>query len=497
MKTKTLTATSAVATAAVEPGKTENGALTLESSGNKFTDGVFLLPAMRGKRTEAVKLFREILTDNPKMALRLYLWLRDVRGGIGERELFRNFTDVISEMAPEILVRLVPYFPEYGRWDDVSRLVLSDVPQVAQAAAAVIKTQLALDMAAIGEKKPFSLMAKWLPSENTSSKRTVSAAKKLRVMLGLSAKEYRLMLSNMRKNLNILERNLSLKLYSNINFETVPSKAIKKYKKAFKARVGDTYEAYLKAVESGKAKINASTLVPPDLLSWGSRGFEKLDKSDIAQWAALPNYFDGNKEDILVMPDLSGSMYSGATPSTPPIAVSVALAAYCAQRNNGLFKGVAIGFGSDPAIIKVPADINDAIESIMKSDVGYSTDLGKALNVVLGMCRAFPDQAPSKLLVVSDMEFNPAYLGNKTNYESIKEIARVAGIKLPQIVFWNVNGRTGNMPVKFDQVGVAMVGGYNPSLLKTLLSVTDLTPIGVATELLMQPRYSIIDSVVV
>ncbi len=493
---KALTATTGIEVETAVP-TTKNGALTLESSGEKFVDGVFLLPSMRGKNKEATSLFSSILKDNPKMALRMLLWVRDIRGGIGERELSRNFMDALIDTAPDIAVKLVPYLPEYGRWDDVSRLVISKSSDVANAAIAAIKTQLSLDLAAISEKKPFSLMAKWLPSENTSSAKTAELGKKVRHELGLTSKEYRQLLSKMRANLNILERNLSLKKYSEINFEAVPSKAIKKYKKAFKAKMGPAYEKYLEAITSGKAKINASTLVPPDLLKWtgsGDIGFKKLDASDVAQWKALPDYFKGSTDDVLVMPDLSGSMYSGSC-EVAPITISVALAAYCAQRNNGLYKGVAIGFGDNPAIIKVPEDINEAIKAIMKSEVGYSTNIAKALNLVLGICRAFPDQAPSKLLVVSDMEFNPSYLGTKTNYESVKEIAKVAGIKLPQIIFWNVNGRTGNTPVRYNDAGVALVGGYNPSILKTLLSTKDLTPIGVATELLLQERYNIIDSV--
>jgi hypothetical protein len=289
--------------------------------------------------------------------------------------------------------------------------------------------------------------------------------------------------------------------WTEINYNHVPSVAAARYQKAFGKHDPAGYSAYIAKLDKGEAKINAAAVYPYDVL----RSLKAGDKSVAnAQWKALPNYLEGSDESILPIVDVSGSMCQPVSGSKviQVIDVAVSLGLYLAERNNGLFKDQFV----TPSIIEVKGDLNKRYDQMIHSDWGMNTDIQKVFKLLLSSAvKAQVDQSqmPTKLLILSDMEFDNCVTINSTaggRYSSgaavsvsamdmIKAEYDAAGYKMPGVVFWNLAGRSGNSPVTYNKVGAALVSGFSPSIVKSVLGGDDLTPIGIMLKTVMIERY--------
>ena len=99
------------------------------------------------------------------------------------------------------------------------------------------------------------------------------------------------------------------------------------------------------------------------------------------------------------------------------------------------------------------------------------------------------NEMPKTILIISDMEFNCC--GKLSNYDSIRLRYMSAGYNVPNIVFWNVNGRVGNCPITMNDSNVALVSGASPSIIKSVLS-GDIDPVGIMRKTIDKERYSFI-----
>lgn len=132
-------------------------------------------------------------------------WLffaRDIRGGLGERRLFRVAMKFVAEYEPDFVVKVIPLIPEYGRYDDW--WVLLNDKKICPVVTHYVKRQLEADIRNYKENKPISLLAKWLPSCNASSAITKKYSKIIRQSLDMTESTYRKTLSSLRKYLDIL-----------------------------------------------------------------------------------------------------------------------------------------------------------------------------------------------------------------------------------------------------------------------------------------------------
>jgi hypothetical protein len=471
---------------------TLNGAKSNKSTLNKCLDLFGKIGACRNDVKQAQRLFAFAYAENPETATRILFWARDIRGGQGEREVFRNLFKYLVEENGEIGAKLVSLVPAYGRWDDL--LVLENTSAWDNVLGA-IQSQLNIDRLNYASGQAVSLLAKWLPSINASSKDSKRLGRKIAEHLGLSEREYRKVLSNLRTHIRIVEQAMCSKEWSVIDYSKLPSRAAFMYRKAFAKQDATRYADYLSAVEKGEAKINAGTLYPYEIVEQYLYKGARNDKTIDLQWEALPNYMEGKEFNGLVVADVSGSM------NGMPMSVSISLAMYIAERNTAeVWKNKFLTFSAQPELQSiVGSTIGKRIGNLFRAAWQMNTDLMAVFKTVLdaGMKNDVPaEDMPQKLIIVSDMQFDQCCSSNKrTNFEQIQKLYRKAGYEMPQLVFWNVNSIGGNVPITTHDTGTCLVSGCSPSILKSILTDKVLTPVDTMNDTIYSERYEAIGEV--
>lgn len=448
---------------------TLNGAVTNKSTLDPLLDFFSLGGAKRNDIPSAVKLFEKAYYADRLGAIRCLFYIRDVRGGQGERDIFRACYKKLDEIDHELATKLAKHIPEYGRWDDWL------VPEL-------VKEQLIKDEEAMSKGEQVSLLAKWLPSENTSSSTTSKKATQLAKDLGLKPSQYRRKIVALRKYIKLLEQQMSANEWSDINYEHLPSQAGRKHVKAFRKHDNERYEAYLEAVERGEAKINTSTLYTYEVFDTVSSDVKAAN----AMWANLPDYTNGN--DALVVADVSGSM------SGRPMSVSVSLALYFAEHNKGIFKNKFMTFSDNPRVVDVVGNtLEQKLRMIENVEWRYSTNMEAVFNALLNAAiNSDREGMPKVLYIISDMEFNQACANpNKSVFDNAKQAFQEQGLELPHVVFWNVNSWQDQAPAtKFDN-RVTLISGMSQSTFR--YAVEGKTPIELMNEVINSDRYLPID----
>lgn len=488
-------------------GTTENGAKTFTSTLNANLDFFSLAGAMRDRGEAVGTLFAKAYAEDKEVALRNLVHMRNIRlGGVGERDAFRVSFKKVIDNDPDVAVRFMPYIAHIGRWDDVVAAydyVSGDVNnrKVKEAALEVISHQLTIDIENLSkEGESISLLGKWIPSTSVKSPERKVVANKLAADLGFghNHKEYRKILAMLRTRLGLVEKDLANKNYDNIDFTKLPSKALFKYRAAFYRHLPEQFEAFIERVNDGEIKLNASNVLPYEILrSYDSNGWGGVgDYNSVleATWKSLPDYLEGiENEQAIVVADTSGSMIGD------PMHVSVSLALYCAEKLQGPYKDNFITFSKRPQLVTVSSELSlhDRLEIAYRSDWGMNTDLQAVFQLILDTAVANntpQEELPSKLIIVSDMEFDYSGAGD-TNFEAAKKKFAAYGYPLPDVAFWNVNARQENTPVRFNQEGVALVSGLTPTIFTGLLKGKFDSPVQVMMDTLDKEAYDFVTSV--
>lgn len=490
---------------------TTNGARTYNSTLNKVYDLFAQGAAMRSASEDAcTRLFVDAYTENPEMALKCLFYLRDVRGGQGERRFFRLAVRWLALNTTEVN-HLIPLIPEFGRWDDLYILVGT---RAENEMFRFINQQLLLDL----DSKTPSLLAKWLKSENTSSADSCALGSKTREALGVTPKQYRKMLSALRAKINIVETLMSQNRWDEIEFDKLPSRAGLIYKNAF-ARHDVTKARYEKFIKDETTKVNAGTLYPYDVVHevtklWDGRGWYssydlKVPMDDVNRmainkyWDNLSDYFRGATLNALAVVDTSGSMTSAYSGSIVPMDVAISLGLYCAERAKGPFKNHFISFNSRPKLIETTGvDFCDKVSRIYKQNLCENTNIEATFDLILNTAkvnRLSQHDLPENIIVISDMQFDAGRncYGSNSNTRSLMEnIERkwnAAGYKMPKLVYWNVNASNGgNMPMQ-SKDGVTFVSGASPVIFEMVL--TGKTSIDLMLDKLNSERYKDVHSI--
>lgn len=464
---------------------TDNNARSNASTFSALLDFFGQGGAVRQKDEAYIKsLFWKAYGEDPLYAVKALFYFRDVRGGQGERRLFRTcLADLASK--PSVVNHLLPLIPEYGRWDDVLSLLGTPCED---AALELIDGQLAKDIRLSKKDESFSLLAKWLPSVNTSSYLTRQQAYKVRRYLGLTPKQYRKTLSRLRAKLDVVERKMCSNEWGAIDYEAVPSRASLIYKGAFNKHDEARYSRFIKAVEAGEAKINAGTLFPHDIVGKVLNGED--NKTLEVLWKNLPDYLNGSENNAIVVADVSGSM------NGLPLSISIGLAMYFAERNKGPFANKFITFSESPSLQDVRgATLFDRVRNLNSAAWTMNTNLQAVFDLILNAatCHGLEQKdLPRTLLIVSDMEFDEATSRNdKTNLEVIRKKFERAGYKMPNLVFWRVNTITNQSPVTVNDRGVCLVSGASPVIVEMVLK-NEVSPLKVMLDVLNRERYKAI-----
>ena len=463
-----------------QEARTANGMKARKSTANAVVDLFYNAGASRGKNI--VPSFTAALVENRDLALRVAAWLRDARGGAGERQLFRDILVHLEKTDPEAAKALLRKVPELGRWDDIFVFKTKEMKAEAY-------TMLG---DALREKN--GLAAKWTPRQGP-------VAVEIREFFGMSPKFYRKSLVEMTK---VVEQNMCANAWDEINFSHVPSVASARYKKAFN-RNTPKYAEYVQALVKGDnptVKVNASVAYPYDVLKGRINAYGvKFDKTELdlieKQWEALPNYVgDAN---ILPLVDVSGSMSCPAGKNTKLscMEVAVSLGLYLADKNKGKFKDTFLTFSGSPELLNLKGNINQKIDQMVKSKWDMNTNLHAAFKKILDVAvkgNVPQEEMPEMVLILSDMQFDQCVTHDNSAIEMIARKYQAAGYNLPKVVFWNLNAAYGNAPVKFNKSGTALVSGFSPAIVKPLLSgdMDSFTPEAVMLKTLMQDRYSVL-----
>lgn len=479
---------------------TENGAVTLESTGSECLDLFATIGALRRESDEEIILrFARAYAENADTAMKLLFYSRDIRGGLGERRVFRVIMNWLADNEPDSVLKNLEYVYEFGRFDDLLSLFGT---RCERAMLNVIKNQLKRDVEALNTKGEVSLLAKWLPSVNASNIEAVKQAKAIARYLKMSDAEYRKTLVTLRNYIRIIENNLREKDYS-FDYEKQPSRALHKYRKAFSRNDGQRYSAFLQAVETGEAVLHADQVSPYELVepyltgSWysGSRCFMK-DISDEekltlnATWNSLPDF--GSNDNAIAVVDTSGSMYCPGEPK--PAAVALSLGLYFAEHNKGYFKNNFIEFSERPQLIELKGEtFADKLRYACSFNEIANTDIEAVFDLILTAAvknRVPQDELPSKLIIISDMEFDCcAENASLSNFKNAERKYSDMGYRLPEVVFWNVASRNRQQPVKKNEQGVALVSGATPRIF-SMVAGNNLSPYAFMMEVIGSERYS-------
>lgn len=458
-----------------QPARTANGMLARVSTASALVDLFYKIGAMRGG--DVLPLFQAALLEDAEKALRMALWSRDVRGGAGERQHFRNMLIFLEQHYPQYALALLPKVPEVGRWDDL----LVFTKQLQPAAFALIREAL---------QQKNGLAAKWMPRKGKE-------AEQLRAFLGFSPKRYRKTLVTLTA---VVESQMCAKQWDAINYEHVPSRAAARYRKAFYRRDAERYAAYVASAVKGEVKVNAAAIYPHDIIKPLMMGAHESTPDDatlvghvVAQWNALPNYVGDAR--ILPLSDVSASMYCKIAGSVQAVDVAVALGLYLADKNVGVFKDTFLTFSESPQLLHLTGNIAEKLRQMVRSEWGGNTDLHKAIDIILQTAIAGQvpaDEMPQMLLVLSDMQFDADRMLDRSAVQMLSDKYQAAGYQMPQVVFWNLNG-TSNVPAQAHETGVAMVSGFSPSIMQALLAgdVSEFSAYGIMMKTIMNERYAI------
>ena len=463
--------------------RTENGALTHKSTMDGLMDLFAMGAAYRSRTDEDVMLlFKNAFDENPVYALKCLFYIRDVRGGQGERRFFRVATKYLASYDTNAMRRNLQYVPEFGRWDDL--FVFIGTP-LENDALNIIKHQLALDV----QCKTPSLLGKWMPSENTSSQKTRKTAAKVRKFIGMTPKQYRKTLSVLRARINVLERLMSEGRWDEIEFDKIPSKAGLKDKNAFARHDIErmkrnpeikTYEAFAKDTET---KVNAKALYPYEVvakaLSACHRPMDHTDRLMVNKyWENLADYFQGKTFNGLAVVDTSASMTWHGGEATP-LNVAISLGLYCAERANGPFANHYVSFSRTPRLVETNGvDFCDKVYRIYRTNLCENTNIEATFDMLLQTALnngCGQDELPQNIIVISDMEFDQgtAYMNRnnaKTLMENIREKWARHGYRMPHLIYWNVDARQNNIPEDMGCGLISYVSGMSPSIFEQILS---------------------------
>ena len=481
---------------------TENGAVGYRTTGKELLDLNFAVASLRKMSdTEVAKRFMKAFCEDQVLAMKWLFYARDVRGGLGERRLFRVVLAELVKSNPEMVIPIINLIPEYGRFDDLWCLL--DDKDAASVIYQIVDNQLKSDWENMAAKKPISILAKWMPSINASSVKTKEYGKKLCKALKMTEREYRKSLSKLRAYLDVVEVKMSDKNWSEIKYEAVPSRANLIYNSAFLRNDEARRREYLGKLEKGETKINASTLFPHDIVHKycnGNRRIKSKDAAIEAMWKALPDTVKGCGNTIVVA-DGSGSMTCTVDNNSHVTALEVAnaLAIYFAEHSSGDFKDKYITFSHNPKIVDFSKcnNLHDKLQNAMLHNEVADTNIEKVFDLILTTAingHMHQEDLPKNILIISDMEFNRCAISNngrpnQTLFNTIAQKYARAGYKMPRLVFWNVNSRTGTIPVKENELGVALVSGFSVNVAKMVMSgKTD--PFECLLEALNSERYA-------
>ena len=468
--------------------ETQNGADAYITTQSALLDFFAEAGALRNvNKDRIIRTFDKALNENPLLTMKCLFYYRDIREGQGERRLFRVIINHLAKTRPELIKINLELIPFYGRYDDL--LELLDTP-LSDDVISLIKAQIEKDMNASNP----SLLAKWMPSCDTSSKETVRKATLIRKKLGLKEKEYRKMLSNLREKIRVTERLISQNRWDELELDKLTANNYMKYSNSFRRNIPEKWDDYMSDVKEGKTSVKSSTLYPYNITN-KARYADRQDSALCDElWKALPDYTNGQMESMLPMVDVSGSMGVRVSGEVTAMDVAISLGLYISERVKGPFNNYFLTFSERPQVVEIKGNsLQEKMNNMENESWGMSTDLVRAFELILNLAvetNATQDEIPKKLVIISDMQFDSAFRytdRKRTLLNNIKERFESNGYSMPTVVFWNVNSPKVAFQVSKDDKNVLLCSGCSPVILSGVLKYNN--PMELVLETLNAPRY--------
>jgi hypothetical protein len=455
---------------------TTNGMAAHSTTGSSAVDLFFKIGASRND--ESIKnAFVAAYSETPDYAVRILQYARDVREGLGERWVFFQCMDALMKQNITAASVLLQKLPELGRWSDVLPFLDTD-----------LKYQT-LEMISSALQNGDKLCAKHMPRPCKVNKTNTNQqnANTIRKYMNLSPKDYRKLLVNLT---DVVETAMCNNEFAAIDYSKVPSVAFGRYQRAFTTKDEVRFNKFIAKVEKGETKINASVIYPYSIIQSMKRG---NSAAACAQWNQLPNYLKGVNERFLPVVDVSGSMDCGAGTSRDVTCmdVAVSLGLYLSERNKSCFKDQFITFSESPKLQKVTGDLLSRYKQMKNADWGMNTNLEKVFDVVLDAATKHKipqSEMPTKILIMSDMQFDRATSASKTAIGVIRAKYKNSGYEIPDVVFWNLHAHD-SAPAKYNKDGVALVSGFTPSMIQNVIGKI-ISPLETMKTAIMKDRYN-------
>lgn len=467
--------------------RTENGAVALNTTSDARLDLFGTIGSLReADENRITTLFSEAYAQDKLFATKIVFYARDIRCGLGERKTFRTIIRYMAEHHPEALRPNLDLIGVFGRYDDLYELIGTPLEEDDMWKA--MKNQFEEDLKNLNEGKAISLLAKWIKTADASSTKT----KKLGILtaqkLGYPVYNFKRIVRSMRKQIGVVESLMSAGKWNEIKYPEVPSRAMMIYRRAFVKHDPEGFNEFINKADKGEIKINASTLYPYDIVEKVLYGREN-NKVLEAQWKALPDYIEQGTN-ALIMADISGSMYGR------PMATSIGLAIYFAERNTGAYYNLFMTFSANPQVVTLKGEtLSQKVSNVNKADWGMNTNLKEAFKKVLDIAKKnniSQEEMPKAIVVISDMEID--YCGNKdwSFYDKMESKFRKAGYVIPNIIFWNVESRHDVFHADSKRKGVQLASGQSVTVFKQVLQNLGYSPIEAMENTINSERYDCI-----
>ena len=486
--------------------RTENGAVARNTTGDARLDffgsaGSLRSADKRRARTASAgssrtahemaritRLFSEAYREDPLFATKIVFYARDVRGGLGERQTFRTLLQFMAEYHPEALRPNMDLIGVYGRFDDLYCLIGTPLEDEMWAA---MKRQFEEDRASLQAGNAISLLAKWIKTADASSANTRRLGILTAQKLGYTVYEFKRLVRAMRKQIGIVEALMSAGRWDEIRYCAVPSRAMMIYRNAFMKHDADRFGEFVREAAGGEVTIHSAALFPYDIVEkvmYGDRRWGRITEDQVleAQWRQLPDYVEAGTN-ALVIADTSGSMYGR------PMATSVGLAVYFAERNTDPYHNLFMSFSGTSRIQMLKGEtLAQKIRSIDMHDWANNTNLQAAFQHVLEIAvqnHVAQEDMPKSLIVISDMEIDFCGDRNWTFYEKMAQKFRKYGYQIPNIIFWNVASRHDVFHADRSRTGVQLVSGQSAAVFRQVMQCVGLNPVEAMEKIINSERY--------
>ncbi len=458
---------------------TANGAPSLSTSDGALVN--LFYRCVRGIDDKTLyALAEEAAKDSMLNTLKIIAYVRDIRGGKGERDLGRALFQWLLSREHLLIQNMWLYLDTYGRYDDLIHLPPKSLAY--KEYVRLIGNQLKQDLVQMKDNKQVSLVAKWIPSESSAINKKTNFTYRLARSMKIGMPELRkIYLTPLRNHINILERNMCSMNWPVIEYEKLPSQALNRHVEAFKRNDLEKYNAYLEALKNKTAIVNVKALHPHEVVKKYMECRER-DELTEAQWQEMLK--DLPESNAVVLSDVSSSM--SGLPMLISVTLGILLSSICSNRD---FHRRVLTFESQPRFVQLSGEsLHKDVQTLMNAPWGGSTNICAAFDAIL---ETNSEKPVDRLIIVSDMQFNRAdSVYNESTYQVMKQKFVSANKKMPHVVFWNVNGAFNDFQALANIPGVSMVSGFSVDILEAILQGDSLTPYDTMMRVLNRERYS-------